>query len=615
MLVNGCRVAPYPIGTGGSTAFVDLNSIPLAAVGSIEILKDGASALYGADAVAGVINIKMRRGMDGLEMNVMYGKTTSSDSSELSASIITGAQTENGNFLIGFNYYDKNPIYNADRSYSAIPPFLSSNASPLNLQISRDAAIEAGVPLASLPTPGATTTGNSAIFAGAPADVSNVGNSPVGDYLIGNGRPHTFNFNLTSMAYPARKNKGIFAAGERNVFGTDNVSLYMDLSFQNSFTQNELAPSATGNFASPGGTGLVIPARTPNPLPLPGGDPRPRAAVDGAFNPFNPFNVDITGGTRARLFEFGNRIFRNETDATMISFGLQGDNVLDKWNFDANYSYSAVQDTSRNTLVSSSRFNQVVNQADPIFDPASSVFIGTTTAYNPFGYFETPIASNAAVTEYAKVTTKDVNESELQLFSFVASTGELFELPAGPVGFAFGADVRQERLDQFPDAFGLTGDLIGSSPSATTNAQRKIAGFFAEIQAPLLAGVEGANVLTANLALRHEQFFTSDRDTTVPKIGLRWQPLDETLTLRGSWSEGFREPSMYELYATPTAVLDAVTDPRTGAREPEQDATLAGNRRLGAEETSYINLGVGLVTRYRPPPGIDPRSRLLGHHS
>ncbi len=542
VLINGRRVAPYPVGTSGTTAFVDLNSIPLAAVNSIEVLKDGASALYGADAVAGVVNIKMRRGMDGTEMNIMYGNTTTADSSEFNASIITGAQSDRASVMVGFHYYKKSPIYNADRSYSAIPPFLSTNSSPLNLEISREAALEAGASAADIPA----GDPNDPIFAASPADTSNTGNTPIGSYAFDSGQIHTFNFNADSMAYPARKNKGFFAFAERKVFDTDNISVYVDLSFSNTFTQNELAPSATGNWASPGGTELVIPARTANPLPLP-------------------------GGTRARLYEFGNRIFRNETDATMIGFGMKGENVLDKWNFDANFNYSEVQDTSRNTLVSSSRFNQVVNQADPIFDPASSTFIGTTVAYNPFGFRQTPIETNDLVTAYAKVTTKDLNESSLIQYSFVASTGELFELPAGPVGFAIGTDARQEELNQYPDPVGLSGDLIGSSANATTNVQRKIAGFFAEAQLPLLSGVEGAHVLSADLAIRHEQFFTSDREATVPKIGIRWQPMDESLTLRASWSEGFREPSMYELYATPVSALSAVTHPLTGTREPEQD--------------------------------------------
>lgn len=583
VLINGRRVAPYPVGTSGTTAFVDLNSIPLAAVNSIEVLKDGASALYGADAVAGVINIKMRRGMDGTEMNLMYGNTTTADSSEFTASLITGAQTDKASVMVGFNYYKKNPIYNADREYSAVPPFLSSNSSPLNLQITREAAIEAGAPLGNLPS------GDDVFFAASPADASNDGNNPIGDYLFSQGRIHTFNFNADSMAYPKRKNKGVFAFAERKIFDTDNISVYLDLSYQNAFTQNELAPSATGNWANPGGFELVIPARTANPFPLPDG--RARSAVEGAYNPFNPFNIDITGGTRARLYEFGNRIFRNETDATMITFGMKGENVFDKWNFDASYSYSSVQDQSRDQLVSISKFNQIVNQNDPIFDPASDNFIGTTVPYNPFGFWSNPIPNNSLVTDFALVQPKDLNDSELQLFSFVGSTGELFDLPAGPVGFAFGADARQENLDQYPDLSGLSGDIIGSSTAATTNAQRKIAGFFAEAQLPILAGVDGANLLSADLAVRHEQFFTSDRDTTVPKIGVRWQPLDDTLTLRASWSEGFREPSLYELYATPTSALSAITDPRDGTREPEQDVTFAGNRRLNPEETSYTNIG------------------------
>ena len=129
VLINGRRVANYPVGVGGTTAFVDLNSIPLSAVDSVEVLKDGASAIYGADAVAGVVNIKLRRGADGTEVALNYGNTTRKDSSEFSASLITGVQTDKASALVGFNYYKRNAIFNKDRSYSAIPPFLSSNAS------------------------------------------------------------------------------------------------------------------------------------------------------------------------------------------------------------------------------------------------------------------------------------------------------------------------------------------------------------------------------------------------------------------------------------------------------------------------------------------------------
>ncbi|MDB6094379.1 MAG: tonB-dependent Receptor Plug domain protein, partial [Verrucomicrobia bacterium] len=128
VLINGRRVANYPVGNGGTTAFVDLNSIPLSAVDSVEVLKDGASAIYGADAVAGVVNIKMRRAMDGTEVMATYGNTTEKDSSEVTAAIITGASTDKASALVGFNYFKKNAIFNKDRDYSAVPPFLSSNS-------------------------------------------------------------------------------------------------------------------------------------------------------------------------------------------------------------------------------------------------------------------------------------------------------------------------------------------------------------------------------------------------------------------------------------------------------------------------------------------------------
>jgi iron complex outermembrane recepter protein len=245
VLINGRRVAPYPVGTGGTTAFVDLNSIPLAAVDSIEVLKDGASALYGADAVAGVVNIKLKRGYDGTQVRVTYGNTTSYDAGEVSASVITGVSSEKANLLVGLNYYKKNDIANRDRSYSQIPPFLSSNSSPINLELSRTAVLAAGVSAGSIPT-GLSFFGQSGAVAG------NNGNVAPANYVYSSGRSSAFNFNEFSMSYPSTKRMGAFAAGERKLFGTDNVKGYIDVSYQNVYTVNQLAPSATGNFTTAG---------------------------------------------------------------------------------------------------------------------------------------------------------------------------------------------------------------------------------------------------------------------------------------------------------------------------------------------------------------------------
>jgi iron complex outermembrane recepter protein len=585
VLINGRRVANYPVGNGGSQAFVDLNSIPLAAIESVEVLKDGASAIYGADAVAGVVNIKMKRGMDGSQVMINYGNTTNKDAAEFTASVITGAQTDKASAMVGFNYYKKNAIFNSDRDYSTIPPFLSSNASPLNLQITREAALAAGVPASTLPA----GTG-ALIFAASPAATSNTGTTAAANYRFGTGRPSTFNFNEFSMSYPRRDNRGVFAYADRKIFNLDNVRGYVDVAYQNAVTENQLAPSATGDFSTPGATELVIPARTATPLALPGRTGR--AAVAGAFNPFNPFNVDITGGTRARLAEFGNRIFRNSTDATLIVAGIKGENIAGSWNFDAGYSYSSIRDTSRNTLVSSSRFNRLMNANDSFFRVGSPDYVGTTTPYNPFGYYKVSIPNNAAIIDAAKITTKDLNESKFNQLNAVISTGSLLDLPAGSVGFALGADFRHEQLDQYPDSYGLTGDLIGSSANAITHGQRKVWGVFGEWNIPVAKNAPAAHDLSVTAAVRHEDFVSNNQKTTVPKIGVRWQPIDESLTLRASWSKGFREPSLYELYATPTAALAPITHPLTGAFEPEQSVTSAGNRRLAPEKTKYLNTGI-----------------------
>ena len=583
VLINGRRVASYPVGNGGTTAFVDLNSIPLAAVDSIEVLKDGASAIYGADAVAGVVNIKMKRGLDGTQVSLNYGNTTNKDSSEFMAAVITGAQTDKASAMVGFNYYKRNAIFNQDRSYSEIPPFLSSNASPLNLQITRAAALAAGVPAASLPATGTS------FYAASPATSSNNGATPASGYRYATGRPSSFNFNEFSMSYPRRDNRGVFAYADRKIFNTDNLRAYVDVNYQNAVTENQLAPSATGNFSG-SGTELVIPARTASPLPTVDG--RARAAVAGAYNPFNPFNIDITGGSRARLAEFGNRIFRNSTDAMLLTAGIKGENIAGKWNFDSGYSHSSIRDTSRNTLVSSSRFNRLLNANDSFFQPGSADYLGTTQPYNPFGYYKVSIPNNAAIVNAAKINTKDLNESKLNSVNAVISTGSLLDLPAGPVGFALGADFRHEELNQYPDPYAGTGDLIGSSPTATTQGHRKAWGAFAEWNIPVLKNVPGAHDLSATAAVRHENFMTESETTTVPKVGVRWQPIDQSLTLRASWSKGFRQPSLYELYSSPTSGLTPITHPITRVNEPEQDVTVAGNRRLAPEKTKYLNTGV-----------------------
>src|SRR5438445_3150785 len=253
ILLDGRRVAVYPTGNNPglvNVMFVDLNSIPQAAIESIEILKDGASTTYGADAVAGVVNLKMRHDYNGAEARIQYGNTLDKDSGEFISSAIFGVGKGDTNITGVLNYYHRNSIANRDRGFSAVPPFLSSNNSPYNLQLSSNVAGAAG---------GMNLNPGGTEFASA-ADFTN-GLAPASRYLYdannrvraaGGLRPG-FNFNQFSLSFPESERYGAYVSGDHKIFG-DQMVVYADGFYQNVKTHNELAPPATGSFETKGQT-------------------------------------------------------------------------------------------------------------------------------------------------------------------------------------------------------------------------------------------------------------------------------------------------------------------------------------------------------------------------
>ena len=213
-------------------------------------------------------------------------------------------------------------------------------------------------------------------------------------------------------------------------------------------------------------------------------------------------------------------------------------------------------------MVSTSRFNRILNQNDPIFQPGG--VLEGESAFNPFGdALGPPIPANAASTNFATVHPKDVDTSELGTLDLNIYTTELFKLPAGGIGFAFGGQFRREQLTQDIDQLSIDGDIIGSSPGASTQAGRKDWALYAEASVPFFSptyNLPGAYALEFTAAVRYEVFENNNTNVAVPKFGMRWQPFDETFTVRATWGEGFREPSLIELYASPTSGLTASQD-------------------------------------------------------
>ena len=485
-----------------------------------------------------------------------------------------------------------------------MPPFLSSNASPYNLQLTNAAVAEAGGRV--------IPTASGLQFAGAPSGTN--GLAPANTYLYSGttrirsfgGLLPGFNFNEFSLSFPESERYGGYLSASHKIYG-DSLVVYADGYYQNVKTHNELAAPATGNFQTAGQTTVAIPPRVPNPAgttPFGGPTYAETGVTPGAFNPFNPFNQIISGGSRARFAEFGNRLFDNETDAILATVGFRGDKLFNgTWGYDTAFRYSEVKNLSTGQQVSISRYNRIVNQADPIFDPASAEYIGTTIAFNPFGDFRVPIAANQATVDFARVFPKDFDISKIATVDGSIYTTALFNLPAGGVGLAFGGQFRRESLQEEPDELNLIGDIAGNSPLPAARGGRKSFAFWAETSIPVFSpdnAIAGFRALDFTASARYEEFRNNDTNVLVPKFGIRWQPLDESLTLRATWGKGFRQPALEELYGSPASSIELAVDPMTGMVEPETPTLSISNPDLQPEDSRSISAGFVYTPKYVP---------------
>ena len=415
-----------------------------------------------------------------------------------------------------------------------------------------------------------------------------------------------FSFNQFSLSFPETERYGGFVNAEHKIFG-ERLVAYADMLYQDVQTNNHLAPPPTFDFLTPGSTTLFISRSIPptrstrrlaNPMEPKEAPARATGQDPDAYNPFNPFQQFISGGTRARLIEFGNRLLDNETNSFLTTIGFKGDRLFDgSWGYDAGFRYSDDQNISTGTLVSGILFDRIQNANDPIFDPSPPQFIGTTTPFNPFTDYRVPFPSNQATVNFATVHPKEIDTSKLTTLDATIYTTALFRLPAGGVGLAFGGQFQHENIAQNLDLLYTSGDIIGTSASNSTNAGRKSYALYAETDIPIFSpanSVPGFRALELVAAGRFEAFLNNNTNVAVPKLGIRWQPLDDSLTIRSTWGEGFLEPSLYELYGLPY-LLSVVR--RTISRERESQSTL--------EPEDSRNFTAGFVYSPKFVPGLD----------
>src|SRR5438552_16778422 len=258
VLLDGRRVAPFPGSANSGFAFVDLTAIPVPAIQSVEILKDGASTTYGADAVAGVVNLKLYKDYRGAQVTIGYGDTLDKDAAEYYGDILFGVGDDKTSITGDIFYYKHHDMFNHDRGNSLTPFFLSSNSSPYNLQLSSDVAAAAGAPNLNpggleflTPPTGTNGLAPASTYLGNPAHPTRRPRG-FGGILPG------FDFNLFSSSFPKQERWGGYAAFEHKICD-DLLRIYGDFYYVDAKTHDELAPVAMGSFQTPGSPTVFIP--------------------------------------------------------------------------------------------------------------------------------------------------------------------------------------------------------------------------------------------------------------------------------------------------------------------------------------------------------------------
>ena len=490
VLVNGRRLA----GTGLRGDFADVSSIPMAAVERIEVLLDGASALYGSDAVGGVVNIVLRKRFEGAETRALVGGTTQGGASQWSFGQTVGHDWDSGNLVVSYEHSARDRLKGRDRDYTG--------QADLRALGGTDHRRYYGMPGTILR---ANAAGVLVPAYAIPAGQNGAGLTPA-SFQAG-----TVNLENQLGAYdvlPRQRRDSVYVALAQDL--TPGVSLSADArATRRRFTNRSVASSPT----------LTV-------------------------NRSNPYFVSPTGQTSERiaysfLNELGGQRVNGVADTLGLSFGGQA-RLPGTWRLDAYGAYGLEQGRSRtdnlvNTSYLSEALGTTANNAATPFSTAANGF------FNPFiGQGSNPrtildFISGGYLTRKTRGETASVN---LKL------DGELFTLPAGAVGLAVGGQIRREALKT--GGVSLTSGFVPTEV-ARRDVHRTIDAAFAEVRVPIFGGGfvrPGLQRLELSAAVRREDY--GEIASTDPKVGVIWSPA-AGLTVKASYGTSFRAPALIEL--------------------------------------------------------------------
>ena len=581
ILVNGRRWL-----TDGSGS-VDLNTIPISVVERIEVLKDGASAIYGSDAIAGVINIITRRNFEGGEARAYLGMYGKGDGYQQAYDFTLGSSTDKINTVFSISYTKQDPVYAGDRARSNVPVFgggdLASggafgsgsnefgNFSRCVRPIATNAAT--GFNFCPNATGGATGPGRArpgtTLSAGQDGRQTTDFRNFVSYTTDGSG--HSDRYNFAPVNYLLQPIERFNMYGQGSLQLTDNISANVQATYVKRTSDQQLAevPMTMTRAGTSGPQWAFAPTR------------------DNVFNPFKTEDI-LSYNFRSRAVGPRKPFYDNDNLAVTTwlegSFEAFGRNMY----WDAGYSYL----DSKNNVRGENYINlfNLKRAVGPSFrDPVTGALkCGTTTAviagcvpYNVFGGPDLGLAQGVitqaeydAMNNYITYTKNETSENKTKDF-FVNLSGDIVDLPAGPLGYAVGYEHRRTSYYNQPDALvagGGSSDNFSEPTSGAVNSDE----YYAELNAPLLADIPFFKLLELNVAARRTSYDSAGLlggrpfvpeigSDTSSKIGLKWQVFDDLL-LRGTFSESFRAPSVTDLFQGGGENFPSASDPCNPAR-------------------------------------------------
>ena len=570
VLFNGKRNTIHATSAGNGESFVDINLIPSIALERVEVLKDGAAATYGSDAVAGVVNFITRTSFEGLEVQGTYrNRTNSASQANWDMSAIWGWSNGESNLVISGAYSEVEQLVADEVPWTV-------GQLEANRGVSSVAGPGAFIPLAN------PTTG---FFAGLPlAGLPLIANDPASpapdcgpDGIVFNALGGTADLGAPPIV------------GRCGYSFVEHFNLADEQQKINLWTTFNTSVGGGSEFYAEAGYYMVDVDDIGNSPSF----PVLRFEVVPAAHPANPHGVPGIYLGRPFGQNFPTSPSWREYETIRFLSGFRGD-IDDNWGYDISIGYSANNVLESSPTVLQQRFSDALDGlGGPNCDTAAGTpGVGNCMYFNPFStrFGNNPAFQNDPAVEQFMRSTNDLDQTSSLLTFDAVFTRDLWETSAGTVQSAFGLQYREDTLEvkRNPEAL-IPNNFVFVGGGVEIDERQDVYALFGEVVIPV------SDTLEAQLALRYEDFGDQTGDTLDPKLALLWQPSD-VLGLRASASTTFRSPSLHQRFNQETNLIPLADVPKGGGTPATgfKGAETTGNPDLEPESATTFNIGVVL---------------------